>query len=359
MFKSGKLTHIKGLVIKTRQSQLRINNLDLTALIYISVSHTAIEDIHINISLSSQSIMIADLYNNNIQSTTFLNIALFDTLIYLNLRKNILTHFKDKQVKLSYLTLLDLSRNPLIVVDLNLDQMMKRLQIIKIEFVQFYHNMKFEFTASSQNTIHTHVTDAIVCCLLTQNIKCKYDNADFNCQRLLNGTYKLRFYCLVAAATISSFFTLAVHIATYNRASKILASNYIMTITNKLIADVICSIYLFCLVVADLMHVNTIQFRAGSFCILLNGVSFIAFEVCLVFKTYHVISVVLKTIFPFKHQCRWLRLTVIKSSFPWIILMTLHTVTTSFRLLNNGVFLTRFAHLRIATPTLGINIIYY
>ena len=339
MFESGELTHIKGLVLQTTQSQLRIKNLDLTALIYINVSHTAIEVIHIYSSLASQSIMFADFYNNNIQSTTFLYITLFDNLIYLNLRQNLLTHFGDKEVQLSYLTLLDLSQNPLRVVDLNLDQIMKRLQIIKIEFVQFYHNINFKLTSSSLNTIHTHVTDSILCCLLSQNIKCKIDNSDSSCQRLVNETFKLYFYCLAVGATISSLITLVVHIATYHKTSKILAINYIMSITNRLIADVICSIYLICLAVADLMHVETIKFRTGSFCILMNGLCFIAFEVCIVFKTYHVISVVLKTIFPFKHQCRWLRLTVIKSSFPWIILITLYIVIIFHRLRNNGVFL--------------------
>ena len=89
---------------------------------------------------------------------------------------------------------------------------MKRLQIIKIEFVQFYHKMSFQFTSSSINTFYTHVTDSILCCLLNQNIKCKHDNADYNCQKLVNETFKLCFYCLVAGATISSFITLAVHI---------------------------------------------------------------------------------------------------------------------------------------------------
>ena len=339
MFESGELTHIKGLVLQTTQSQLHIKNLDLTSLIYINISHTAIEVIHINRSLSSQSIMVADFYNNNIQSPTFLHIVLFEKVLYLNLRQNLLTHFGNKKLHLGYLTLLDLSLNPLVVVDLNLGQMMKRLKIIKIEFVQFYHNMNFQFTSSGLHTITTHVTDSILCCLFSQNIICKIDHADFNCQRLISETFRLCFYCLVAGATILSLITLAVYIATYHRTSKLLAINYIMTITSKLIADVICSIYLLCLAVADLIHVETIQFRTGSFCILINGVSFIAFEVCLVFKTYHVISVVLKTIFPFKHQCRWLRLTVIKSSLLWITLMTLYTVITGYRLRNNGVFL--------------------
>ena len=57
MFESGELTHIKGLVVTTTQSQLRIKNLDLTALIYINISRTTIEDIHINRSLSSRKFL--------------------------------------------------------------------------------------------------------------------------------------------------------------------------------------------------------------------------------------------------------------------------------------------------------------
>ena len=56
------------------------------------------------------------------------------------------------------------------------------------------------------------------------------------------------------------------------------------------------------------------------------------------FKTYYVLIVVMKTIFPFKHQCRWLRLTAFKSSFSWIMLTTLYSITLSYRYQDNAVF---------------------
>ena len=359
MFESGELTHIKGLILKTKQSKLGIKSLDLTALIYINISHKAIEAIHINSSSSSQSIILADFTNNSIESTAFLRIAIFDKVIYLNLKQNLLTHFANKHSQLRFLTLLDLSRNPFIVVDFTMNQIMKRFKILKIEFVQIHHNMNLQFSSGSLNTIYVHVTDSILCCLLSQNIKCRIDNVDYNCPKLVNETFKLCFHCLVAGATVSSLMSLVVHFTMYNRTSRKLAKNYIMTITNKLFADVICSIYLFFLAVADVMIVDTIQFRKGLFCMLINGFSFIAFQGCMMFKTYHVIDVVLKTIFPFKHQCRWLRLTVIKSSSPWITLMTLYIVIISFRLHKDKCFLTRFVRLQIVTPTLGIKTIYY
>ena len=225
------------------------------------------------------------------------------------------------------------------VVDFTMNQIMKRFKILKIEFVQFHHIMNLQFSSGGLNTIYVHVTDAILCCLLSQNIKCRIDNVDYNCPKLVNETFKLCFHCLVAGATVSSLMSLVVHFTMYNRTSKNLAKNYIMTITNKLFADVICSIYLFFLAVADVINVDTIQFRKGLFCMLINGFSFIAFQGCMMFKTYHVIDVVLKTIFPFKHQCRWLRLTVIKSPSPWITLMTLYIVIMSFRLHKDRVFL--------------------
>ena len=112
-----------------------------------------------------------------------------------------------------------------------------------------------------------------------------------------------------------------------------------MAKTNIFFANWICSVNLVCLVIADVMHINTIWFRKGSLCIMINASTFVAFKGCLVFKTYHVICVVLKIIFPFEHQCRWLRLTIVRSSLPWILLTSLYTCNIMYRYNNNGVFL--------------------
>ena len=339
ILESGGLTHIKGLVLKTKKTQLNMENLDLTALVYINVSHTTIEKLYFNSKLSSQKIIFADFNSNNIQSTIFLYISWFDKVVYLNFRHNLITNFVAKKFQLSFLTLLDLGQNPLVVVDLSSNLITKRLKILQMELDQFYKDIIFRFPSRYLNTLELHVTDLIYCCLLIENTNCIIDNAHSDCPELIHKTFKLCFYCLVAVATISSFSTLVVHFTVSNRSNTRLARNYMMTITNRLFADVICSIYLLCLAVADIMHVDMILFRKGSFCIMINALSFVAFEVSLIFKTYYVICVALRTIFPFNHQCRWLHLTVMRSFVPWIILTTLYTIVISYILYNNGVFL--------------------
>ena len=336
---SGGLTHIKGLVLKTRKSQLRMENIDLTGLIYINVSHTTIEKLYFNAKLSSQKIIFADFNSNNIQSTTFLDISWFDKVIYLNFRHNLLTHFVENKIQLSFLTLLDLAQNPLGVVDLSLNQITKRLKILQIELDQFDKDIIFRFPSRNLYTIDVHVTDSIFCCFLIENTQCIIDNTYFDCPGLVNKTFKLCFYCLVAIATISSIITLMVDLTGFNTSNTRLAKNYTMTIINRLFADVSCSMYLLCVAVADTMHIDTIPFRKGSLCIMINMLSFVAFEVSLIFKTYHVICVALRTIFPFNHQCRWLHLTVLRSFVAWIILITLYIIVISHRLYYNGVFL--------------------
>ena len=332
------LTHIKGLMLKTKQPQLHLKHLNLTALIYINVSHTGIELLYFQRLCCAQSIVFADFNNNIFQSTSDLNISLFDKVIYLSFRQNLLTFFDNKQSQLKYLTLLDLSLNPLVSVNLDLNQIMQCLKIVKLESVQFYHNMKLIFSPSSLYTVEIHVTNSILCCFLSPNINCITKNTQCDCYKLIRGTYKWYFYSLVAVAMILSFITLLNHIAILNKMSKKLAKNYIIITTSKLFANVVCSVDLLCLVVADVMRVNTIQFRKGLLCILINALSFIGFEGCFMFKTYYVLIVVLKIIFPFKHQCRWLRLNVCKNSFPWVMVTALYSITLFYRYQNNAVF---------------------
>ena len=211
------LTHIKGLVLKTKQPQLHLKHPNLTALIYINVSHTGIQMLYYQRLCCSQSIIFADFNNNIFQSTSDVNISLFDKVIYLNFRQNLLTYFDNKQSQLKYLTLLDLSSNPLARVKINLNQIMKRLNIVKLEFVQFYHNMKLIFYSSSLNKIDIHVTNSILCCFLASNIKCIAMNTQYECYKLVRGTYKWCFYSLVSGAIIFSFIALMNHIAIFNK----------------------------------------------------------------------------------------------------------------------------------------------
>ena len=206
-------------------------------------------------------------------------------------------------MELNYLTLLDLSDNPLVLVELSLNQMMKRLKLLKIEFVHFSHSSNIKFLSTGLNTFDVHVTDSILCCLVSQNIKCRSANAHIDCDNLVKVQFKWCFYCLVDCAMMVSLITFMIHIALFSRNSEVLAKNYLMAKTNIFFANLICSVNLVCLVIADVMHIDTIWFRKGPLCIMINATTFVAFEGCSVCKTYHVISVVLKIIFPFNHQC--------------------------------------------------------
>ena len=77
----GQLNHIKGLVLKTKTSQIRLKHPSMTALIYINVSHTGIELLYFNTLFSSQSIIFADISSNMFQSSNNISISLFDKVI--------------------------------------------------------------------------------------------------------------------------------------------------------------------------------------------------------------------------------------------------------------------------------------
>ena len=335
------MLHIKGLVLKTRRKQqLDLSQFYFPAIIYLNISHTEVQVFKMRVQFSPQAIIFGDFNNNRIQSTTFIYTSLFSDVICLNFSGNLLTHFGDRNAMLHYLTLLDLSDNPLVYVNIILKKLAKRLKMVNLKFVRFNHNIKFQFLSSGNNTIEVHVEDFMICCLVSQNVKCLAGNEQlYSCTTgMLEPMLKWGLFCLAPASFILTVLSLLVNNSMF-RNGKVLSKYFILATTNRLLADCICSLYLISLVFVNVIQVDTIQLRRGSFCVMIHALIFVAFQSCFTCKAYRIFIVMMKTLFPFKHQCRWLRFTVIIMCILWINSATLYTFSVYYRYKHDGMFL--------------------
>ena len=334
----NKMTYIKGLVIQSSEAKLYLNSLNLVSLIYLNISFNN-NDIGLNTNHHSNlNLLFGEFSHNKINSTRFLQHVMFSTIVLLNLENNLLTNFNVKDSQMHYLKVLNLNHNPLISLIINIEHM-ARLIVLELRYIEFRHDISLTFYSETGNDIEVYVTDSTICCMLSQNITCISAKVREHCYGLIEDyILKYSFYSLVSLTVIFvsvAFFTNVSALRDIKTAS----STRFIVKTNIMIADGICSIYLLCIAISDVIGVDEIQFRIGLLCIILNAISFISFEGCLVFKTFHSMCVMLKTLFPFKHQCRWLRFSGIICGIVWVVLIAIYIASLVYRYTINSMIL--------------------
>ena len=336
--KINKMKYIKGLIIKSSGAKLYLKHLNLHSLIYLNISFNN-KNIDLKIKqYSNINLLFADFNHNRINSTQFLRHLMFSTVVVLYLENNLLTHFNVDDSKLQYLKVLYLNHNPLISLIINIEHM-TRLVVLNLRYIQFHPGISLTFYSKTITNLEVYVTDSTICCMLSQNVKCVSTKVQSNCYGLIkNYALKYSFYLLVSLTLI---FVLSIFVINVNvfRNIRTTFPTQIVIKTNRIFADGICSIYLLCIAISDIIGVDAIRFRISSLCILLNALSFISFEGCIVFKTFYTMCVMLKTLFPFKHQCRWLRFSGIICGIAWVALSVIYIASVVYRYSVNMIIL--------------------
>ena len=331
------MLHLKGLVIKTTDTALYVKKMKQSSLFYLNVSNSRIERVKLDgTSLTNNSFIFIDFSYNHILSTLFLRDSIFSNLTFLNLQYNLITHFGDDYTKLNYLTVLYMNHNPLMFIYLNHQQLLMRLNVFNLMFVKFKPNMIVYNTKRDISKVAIYVSDSTVCCLFPQGIKCTGHFNEGNCFGIINhSVMRLSFYFLALGSLILSVTSLVASIIIELK-HKSKSTNISIIKTNLITAKVFFSTYLISLVAADIIAVNVVEFRKHLFCLFLNASCFITFEVCFIFKGIQICIIVLKMIYPFRHQCRWLIGLVCGMS--WVFLTAIYIINTAQKYNNKVVF---------------------
>ena len=98
-------------------------------------------------------------------------------------------------------------------------------------------------------------------------------------------------------------------------------------IPNHLVASTFTTACLVCLSIVGMLDIHLISWRKSTGCHIINDFFSISVEAIFAFKSVAVVISTMKIIFPFAHQCQWLKKTFLLCSFIWLTFFILYSVS--------------------------------
>ena len=320
----------KALVVSGTQTILVTKHLYFIGLLFLNMSHCKLEKIDVahNKKTKLFYLIIADFHSNQLTDTNFIKSDIFHRTVFLDLSFNLLHTFKyGRHFPLSYLSVLYLTENNLIDIEMTLN--MSQLTLIDLQLIYYTADLAIRIDHSAQVDLVVRVTDTQLCCMLHDYTKCLSIQTYTQCYGLLEKLFtRVLFYCL---STLSLCFSASVAL---QKILQIMSSNaisknkkqYSVLLMNQLIANTFSSLYLVALCVVDITHKNQLLFKTSMPCIMLNAILYISIEAVIVFKSGLMTLIVIKIVFPYQHQCTWLKWIVPLTSLVWITVISTYVV---------------------------------
>ena len=315
--------YTKGIVLEGTLTDLTIESLSLIGLIYINSSYTGTKHITSSSRLKSHinHIIFADFSYNYITDIMFLSFPIFFKITTLDLTNNYIVFFGD--IKLKFLYVLYLTNNNIITLFLA-DMHLPNIKLIDIGNTGFPFTVNVLFYSSRRkHMLSVQVTNRLLCCFLKTNMRCIHEGISPRCYGVLKNKLSKGF--LYGSTMLSICLATLISIKCLKIKMKV-SNPYNTTIVNQVISDWFIIIYCISIVFADILNVNIIEWRKSWLCLLLNFVLFVSLECSIIFKCFCVIIMVFKIVFPFKHQCQWLRYTAFLSCMLWLCTGALYSI---------------------------------
>ena len=341
---SSEILHIKGLVMRGEQRVLITSQLtlQLTDLIYLNISHCKLTtlDTSDNYTTHLIFIIIADVSHNQLTDTNFLESDIFQRIVFLDISFNLINVFQYRRT-LRYLSALYLIGNDLKEIEMRIDG--GNLALIDLQVMFYNPKLTFMIKHYSNDHLAVRVTDTRLCCMLSSHIKCLSKQKMMACLGIIQTfTTRVAFYCLsLVSLCISLCVSLkqVLQMLLSKDVGKNKKYNWIL-LTNQLIDNILISLYLVSLSLADLTKVKLLFFKTSMTCIMLNVILYISLQTSIVFKCALSGLITLKTMFPFKHQCLWIKWIGPASVCVWLFAITTYLIYIflSFREENVPVF---------------------
>ena len=323
--------YVKGLLLQFSDSTLYLQKFNLVSLVYLNISFSLIQ--HINMlkiaeekTYPTSFLLIVDFSHNELKSAHFLKHIMFRKVIYLDLSFNLLYTLKyDVHLLSKYLSALLLSRNNLEYFEMVSQVKLDSLSLIDIQHVRRFSKLRIYISQKVYEELEMRVSESLLCCMLDNNIKCVLNRPEvIACFGLFAGTFlKNYFYCISLisiALPLVSIFKELVHISYKDYFKK--RKYFLICLMSSLVSAFMASVYLVGLSLSDIMDVNAFVFRTGNMCLILNSILYTSLECTIIFKAFLVVIVALKVLYPFKHQCLWVKWTGPISIFVWLFILT-------------------------------------
>ena len=316
------LVYSKGLILSGIVQSFMIDNEHLKYLIYLSISSCSLRNMNLypqNIGLSSEPyLMFLNLSNNQLSSLTFLSDHFFAVILSIDISQNSISYIKRSIIGLNNITILYVSDNP--IYEINSEMMWWNLKLVVLKNV--YYNT--HVTIDLPDHCDVIVTDSDICCILSNTITCKSDYIKRGCYGLFEYISTKCIFYILTLVSILMYFANLFKIGK-DKNWKVRNKKYhFISQFNYTLADLLSLFYLMVLFITDITEVNIILWKQGRVCIFLKALIGTTIYSSLIFKTLSIIIVVLKIVYPFKHQLRWLRIIPIVSVLIWIFEMCVH-----------------------------------
>ena len=323
--------YAKALVIKGLQRELFLKKLNIIGLLLINISYCELSNINISVS-SSIFIFIADFSHNQLIYTQFINTGVFKRLIFLDLSFNLLNVLNyGRFISLKYLSVLYLMGNYL--KKIMVEAKTSVLFMIDVSYLMYSSELTLSIYPNANLKFVVKVTDPLLCCLMQLKIECLSKKLTVNCYGLLKShTETISLYCLSLFSTVMSLFVFAkyvIHMISNTTPGK--ENNYSILCISYMLANIFSSIYLAALSMADVFYVNVLIFKTSNVCTLLHAILYISLLASIVFKFLIIIFVSLRIIYPFKHQCNWMKWTGQATSIIWLTLTMTYLIHVSIQ----------------------------
>ena len=331
IIESDEVYYIRGLVVRGFQQELLAKHLHFVGLLFINMSHCELKTIDISHSYRTLifSPIIIDFSLNQLTDTIFLSVQLFYKTVFLDLSYNLLHTLKYRQYSsLTYLSILHLIGNNL--QEIGITTGIGRLELIDLQFIYYTPALTLEIDHGMDVVLMIKVTDFQLCCMISNDIKCVSNKKYIICYGLLETPLtKAVFYCLSLLSFCLSIIIILKQAKQFLSIQKRkISRHYLMLFMNQLMGNLLNSMYLATLSAVDIGKVNVLLFKTSILCITLNAVTYISLETIIVFKSILCQLILLKIMFPFKHQCRWVKWITPASGFVWVIVITIYMIHT-------------------------------
>ena len=338
------INHAKSIILKGNINKLSLDKIQNKDLVSLDVSFCNIQSVvsaRSKIHVSVQNVLHANFSNNNIKIDSFLSDTMFLKLCILDLGNNLLTILVNRSLThLNHIKILRLNRNPIMYVTFSIFNNFPNLFILDIENI-YLLKCKFSIDKINLNsTLHIMTDDALFCCYFTNTVHC-FTSVVRKCNGFIHNVSHRIIFCgltLIACSVL----ILSTGKYLYSLVCQGFKNALFSVLLNIGLSEILSCAYICCIVAVAWQNVNIIYWQTGKMCVILQRMLTLALVSTVTFRCLAALVLLLKIVYPFKHQCRWLHYILIICGTIWLISIIYTILITHQFVYSHSVFCTHW-----------------
>ena len=336
--------HVFSIILKGNITRLFLDKITNTELVSFDTAFCNIQSVlavGFKKYFYATNVLHANFSNNYIEEDSFLSDNMFSKLAILDIGYNLLTILVNSSFKnLNQIKILQFQSNPVIYISLYIFKNILNLWIINIENVYL---LKCKFSTQIihlHSPLHLKTDDALLCCYFKNTVQC-FAQVIVKCygfihnypQRIIMCVFCLLAWLVLILSTVKYLYSLVKR--GFNHV-------FFAISVNINIAEILTCVYISSMLATAWQNVSVIHWQVGTICIILQKILTLALVSNILHRFLVVWILLLKVVYPFKHQCRWLHYIWTICGSIWFISILYTLLMTHQFLYYHGVFCTHW-----------------